>query len=157
MSMMANAQKIVLPENIEEADERIDELKFDVTSIQEQLHRKKRPRRGSNEDEVRMFFTWRHKAIDALRWKQVELSTLKSWKRDYYRDRGKRLRESISAAGLLYRVYRISKHLLSLGYAQLTTGEQETLDIAQAYLQSIDIGETMNGGTGINKEAQEQT
>ena len=154
--MINSSSRIVNPCGIDEANYRIDDLKANITSIQEQLSRRKKPRKGSSAEDTQTFFAWRHKAVDALRWKQLELSTLKSWKRNHYRERGRQLCESVSAVGLLYKSYRINKRLLTLDGVLLTAEEQDTMDVVQAYLRSVELRGTVNDGSTGNTEAQEE-
>jgi len=143
-----------LPDNMEEADTRIGELKEGVASIQDQLSKRKRPK-SYNVEEVKSFDVWRRRAIDAMHYKQAELYALKSWKKIFYRERGKRLGEDIGTSGMLYRLQRIVKRAMGTAL-EITPQEQEHVDTVQAYLRSVDeTGELNDGGSSRNKAAQE--
>lgn len=153
---MDNSNRIPNPKTIDECNLRIDAHKADITSIQDQLRKRKRPSKSAGKEDLRRFFIWRRKAVDALSWKQMELSVLKTWKREFFRERGKKLCESLSPEGLLFKSYRITKRLLSLGEVELYEEEQDTLDTIQDYLRSVDLGGESNQHGRAGSEEKEE-
>jgi len=125
---------------VEEAEYLIEEYKVDITAIQDQLQHKIKPKKASISI-LKKFYVWRKSAIGALRWKQAQLAEVKRWRHEYYRERGRKLCEDQSVVGLLYKSYRLNKHMLSTAWAKPDKEEQETLDTIQAYLRSVELGD----------------
>ena len=127
---MAN-NNVKEPATVEEANIRIYDLKSAVYDIQEQLRRGKDRKLHS-----RRYYAWRRRAVDKLKYLQIELSAIKQWKSSYFTKRNKQLAASMDADGLLYKAYKIIKLLMNAG-GELTEDKQNDLDGIQAYLRSL--------------------